>query len=88
MTDTELLASLEEIVERVVRREVRHILRTSAKADGWMTQAQAASHLGVSEKTINRLRQEGTIKAVLLGKRWRYSKEALDKATVKPWVRR
>lgn len=77
-----------QAVEKAVVREIRHQHRVSADPEGWMTQAAAADYLKISPKTLCQWRSEGRIKAHLVGKRWRYSKEALDAVAVSPWLTR
>lgn len=79
---------IERVVTKAVTKELRHQNRVSPDSGGWMTQGQAAAYLRISPKTLCQWRSEGKIKAHLLGKRWRYHKDALDAVLVSPWLTR
>lgn len=76
---------LAKAIEDSVVRELRHQRRTSPAPDGLMTLAQGAAYLNVSPKTLCAWRSEGRVKALLVGRRWRYPRAALDKVAICPW---
>lgn len=71
----------QEIVKAVVAA-VRQELR---RHDGWLTEAEAAEYLRVSPTTIRENRK--VFKPRLFGKRWKYSRAALDAALINPWIK-
>lgn len=82
--DLKTLADLlRPVIEETITKELRHQRRTSAKASGLMTLAQAAHYLGVSRDFITTHKSE--LKPVLVGKRWKYQREDLDRMKKTPW---
>ena len=62
-----------------VMPRIKKSLTEEDKATRAFTVTQAAEYLSVTKKTLLKLCQEGTIKAVKIGHDWRISKVALDR---------
>lgn len=76
MTDFQLLNAIRDMIREEIAR---------LKSDAWLTEAEAAKHLKVSPNRMAEFRPKA---GRLLGKRWRYSRQLLDRCLFDPFIRR
>jgi hypothetical protein len=77
MTQDEIKAVAAEVV-----RQLKPLLGIKQE---WMSEADAARFLGVSPTTLRENR--AILRPRILGKRWKYSKDMLEKALTNPWIK-
>ena len=73
---------LVQAIERLVDQRVKDALAEREPSNGrtWLSVAEAAVYLGVSERSVGRLLERGRIRSTYLGRRRLLHREDLDAA--------